>query len=331
VKILITGPDGVLGSNLVRELLNREYKISVLILDGTLAPTLDHLPIDRYCGNILNPDDLDLCMRDQDCVIHCAACTKVYPARDELINLVNIEGSRNIAEACLKHGIKRLIYIGTANSFGYGSTLEDLGKEGNPYTSVKYGLDYMDSKRKAMELILKYVHEKNLPAIIVNPTFMIGPYDSKPSSGQMILALYNGKVPGYTNGGKNYIAVKDAVVATANAVTEGRIGECYILGNENLTYREAFKRFAKVIEVNPPKIRLSNVTVKIFGMLNSFLARWLKFKPAITKELAAISCDRHYYSAEKAINELGLPQTPIEVAVKECFEWFRDNNYLIEK
>ncbi|MBW6536392.1 MAG: NAD-dependent epimerase/dehydratase family protein [Mariniphaga sp.] len=331
MKILITGPDGVLGSNLVRELLNREYKISVLILDGTLTPTLDHLPIDRYYGNILNPVDLDLCVRDQDCVIHCAACTRVYPAHDELINLVNIEGSRNIAEACLKHGIKRLIYIGTANSFGYGSTLEDLGKEGNPYTSVKYGLDYMDSKRKAMELILEYVHEKNLPAIIVNPTFMIGPYDSKPSSGQMILALYNGKVPGYTNGGKNYIAVKDAVVATANAVTEGRIGECYILGNENLTYREAFKRFAKVIEVNPPKIRLSNVTVKIFGELNSFLARWLKFKPAITKELAAISCDRHYYSAEKAINELGLPQTPIEVAVKECFEWFRDNNYLIEK
>jgi len=302
--------------------------VSVFILEGTASPTIDHLPIDRYYGNILHPHDLDACIQWKDFVVHCAASTSVYPARDECVNRINIEGTRNIADACLKHRVQRLIYIGTANSFGYGSIPENLGKEGNSYTSAKYGLDYMDSKRKAMELILEYVRDKKLPAVIVNPTFMIGPYDSKPSSGAMILALCKGKLPGYTTGGKNYIAAKDVVVAIANALTHGRIGECYILGHENLTYKEAFERFAKVAGVKPPILKLGDGTVKFYGILNSLFARLLKFQPVLTKEMAAVSCDRHYYSSKKAIDELKLPQTPIEVAVKECLEWYRENNYL---
>lgn len=331
MNILVTGPDGVLGSNLVRELLSRDYNVSVLLLEGTKSPTLDGLNIKRFYGNILNPEDLEKCISGNDVVIHCAASTSVYPARDEFVNKVNIEGSKNVAEACIKHAIKRLVYVGTANSFGYGSTVEEPGKEGNPYVSIKYGLDYMDSKRKAQEVILDYVESKGLPALIVNPTFMIGPYDSKPSSGEMILALYKGKVPGYTNGGKNYVAVKDAAKAIANAVTMGRIGECYILGNENLTYKEAFDRMSAVLGVKPPKRKLGDGIVRFYGGLNSFLAKVFKFKPAVTKELAIISCDRHYYSPEKARKELELPQTPLEEAVKECFDWFKENGYLDKK
>lgn len=328
MKILVTGPDGVLGSNLVRELLSRSYDVSVLLLEGSKSPTLEDLPIQRFYGNIMNPQDLDACIAGKDVVIHCAASTSVFPARDEFVNRVNIEGSKNVADACLKHNIQRLVYVGTANSFGYGSTIEDPGKEGNPYVSIKYGLDYMDSKRKAQEVILDYVKDKQLPAVIVNPTFMIGPYDSKPSSGAMIIALYNGKVPGYTDGGKNYIAVKDAATAIANAITMGEIGECYILGNENLTYKEAFEKMAKVLGVKPPKRKLGRSIVVFYGALNSFLAKTFRLQPAITKELAIISCDRHYYSSKKAQEVLKLPQTPLEVAVKECFDWFKENAYI---
>lgn len=331
MKVLVTGPDGVLGSNLVRELLSRKYDISVLLLEGSKSPTLDGLPIERFYGNILNPADLEKCISGQDVVIHCAAATSVFPARDAFVNKVNIEGSQNIIDACLKNDVKRLVYVGTANSFGYGSTIENPGKEGNPYVSAKYGLDYMDSKRRAQEIVLDAVETKKLPAVIVNPTFMIGPYDSKPSSGEMIIALHQGKVPGYTTGGKNYVAVKDAAFAIANAITMGEIGECYILGNENLTYKEAFEKIATTIGAKPPKIKLSSFVVKAYGGLSSFIANVFKTKPAVTKELATISCDRHYYSPEKARKVLQLPQTPIETAVQECFEWFKENGYLTKK
>jgi len=328
MNILVTGPDGVLGSNLVRELLKRKYTVSVLLLSKTSTPTLDELNIIRYYGNILNPEDLEQCFKNQDIVIHCAAATNVYPARNEFVNTVNIQGTKNIINAALKHSINRLVYVGTANSFGFGETLEQPGTENNPYKSIKYGLDYMDSKRKAQELVLESVKQQKLPAVIVNPTFMIGPYDSKPSSGEMILALHKGRVPGYTNGGKNYVAVKDAAIAIANATTMGRVGECYILGNENLTYREAFEKIANAIGTKPPRVKLTKTMVITYGVLNSFFAKIFRFKPSVTKELAIISCDKHYYSAEKARNELQLPQTPIEVAVKECYEWFLTNGYI---
>ena len=331
MKVIVTGPDGVLGSNLVRELIARDYQVSVLILEGTTSKTLDGLDINRFYGNILDKDSLNAAFTGQDIAIHCAASTSMYPARDAFVNRVNIEGTENVIQAVKDNKIKRLVYVGTANSFGNGSSLDDLGDETNEYTAYKYGLDYMDSKKKAQDVLLDAVKNDGLPAIVVNPTFMIGPYDSKPSSGTLVLAIYNGKVPGYTRGGKNYIAVKDAAVAIANGITMGRIGECYILGNENLSYRDAFDKIAQSIGGKAPKIVMANSVMRTYGSINSFFAKTFRYKPAVTKELAAISCDSFYYSANKARKELQLPSTPMEEAFKECLEWYKDNGYLNKK
>ena len=331
MKILVTGPDGVLGSNLVRELLNRNHTVSVFLLEGTKSPTLEGLPITSYYGNILKTESLDAPFEGAEIVIHCAAATDVYPARNKFVNTVNIDGSRNIVQACLKHSIKRLIYVGTANSFSFGTSKDKLGVEDTPYASLRYGMDYMDSKRYAQDVVMEAVKNDGLPAVIVNPTFMIGPYDSKPSSGKMILALHKGKVPGYTQGGKNYVAVKDVATAIANAIEKGRIGQCYILGNENLTYKEAFDKLANAIGAKPPKMKMANTVVKFYGAFSSLLAKIFGYTPSVTKEMAVISCDHHYYSSEKAQKELDLPQTPIEIAAKECFEWLKENNYLNKK
>lgn len=331
MRVIVTGPDGVLGSNLVRELIERDYQVSVLLLEGTTSKTLDGLDINKFYGNILDKDSLNAAFSGHDVVIHCAASTSIYPARDPFINKVNIEGTENVIQAIKDNNVKRLVYVGTANSFGNGSSLEDLGDETNEYTAHKYGLDYMDSKKKAQDLLLDAVKKDGLPAIVVNPTFMIGPYDSKPSSGTMVLAIYNGKVPGYTRGGKNYIAVKDAAVAIANGITMGRIGECYILGNENLSYKDAFEKIAQSIGGKAPKLGMANSIMIAYGSINSFLAKMFRYKPAVTKELAAISCDNFYYSADKARKELQLPSTPMEVAFKECFQWYKDNGYLNKK
>ncbi|MCG8574316.1 MAG: NAD-dependent epimerase/dehydratase family protein [Flavobacteriales bacterium] len=327
MEILITGADGVLGSNVVRELLNRNYNVTALIESGKDPVTLHSLNIETIEGNILNPTDLDQAIQGKDAVIHCAASTNVWPSRSTITCEVNVEGTRNVVNACLEHNIKRLIYVGTANSFGYGD-LKNPGKEGNPYVSDKYGLDYMDSKFMAQQCVLSAVKSKGLPAVVVNPTFMIGPFDAKPSSGAMIIALAQGKVPGYTQGGKNYINVKDAAVGIVNAITMGRIGECYILGNENLSFKEAFRKIANVVGCKAPTRKISPLFVKAYGKLNSTLAKVFGFYPSVTYEMSRISCDGHYYSAQKAIKELKLPQTPLEKGIKDCFEWFKANGYL---
>jgi dihydroflavonol-4-reductase len=331
MKILVTGPDGVLGSNLVRELLKRNHEVSVLIEQGKESITLKGLPIRFHTGNILQPNDIDKAFEGMDAVYHCAASTSVFPARNTLVNQVNIDGTKHVINACLKHSIKRLIYVGTANSFSFSDNKNNPGIENTPYLSKRYGLDYMDSKFEAQNLVLAACKEKQLPAIIVNPTFMIGPYDSRPSSGAMILAVHKRKIPGYTKGGKNYIAVKDVAFAMANALEMGRIGECYILGNYNLTYKEAFDLIADSIGSKAPRLALPNAMIKLYGNLTSRFAKWFRFQPQLTRELAIISCDKHYYSSEKAQRELQLPQTPLEIAVKDCFDWFKENGYLDKK
>jgi len=330
MRILVTGADGLLGSNLVRELIHRGHHVIAFLEAGRLSKTLDDLPIERVEGNLLVIEQITAASFGCDALIHCAANTNVWPTRSFMVNRVNIDGTKNVVSAVYKNGIRKLIYVGTANSFGFGSK-EKPGIEGNSYKSAMYQLDYMDSKYKAQEFVLNEVKENGLPAIIVNPTFMFGPYDSTPSSGAMIAAVYRGKVPGYTSGGRNYICVKDAAVGICNALTKGRIGECYILGNQNLSYREAFEKIAITIATKPPSLPIPPIFAKLYGLMGSFVGRTLKRRPAISYPLARIACDEHYYSAAKAIQELELPQTPIESGIKECFDWLNENGYLNAK
>ena len=326
MKILVTGADGLLGNNLVRELLSRNHQVAVLLLPNSPTHSLDELDIERFYGNILNPEDIEKAMAGCDAVIHAAANTNIWPSRSEIIRKVNIDGTINIIDACLKANIKRLVYVGTANSFGFGSK-KIPGNEQLPYQSAKYGVDYMDSKLEAQRLVLKAVKEQGLPAITVNPTFMLGPYDTKPSAGALILAIYDEKVPGFAPGGRNYVYVKDAAVAMANGLTKGKIGESYIIGNVNLSYQEMFTLVAKLINVKPPKIKIPAPFIKIYGMLGSAYGNLFKTQPTVSYPMALISCDEHYFDPQKARNELDLPQTNIETAILESFNWLKENGY----
>lgn len=320
--MLVTGADGLLGSNLVRELLERKCEVRAFLLPNSPSQTLDGLAIEKVEGNILSPADLKKAFQGCDAVIHAAANTNIWPDRSEMVRRVNEEGTRNIVEAALQAKVKRMVYVGTANTFGFGSKSQP-GNETQAYKSAKYGLDYMDSKRKAQQIVLEACQNKGLPAIVVNPTFMLGPYDSKPSAGAMIVAIYQGKVPGYTSGGRNYIYVKDAAVAMCNALKMGRIGECYILGHHNMNYKEAFGKIASVVGVKAPGLPIPSFASLLYGAIGSFGAKVTGKAPTVSLAMARISTDEHYFDARKAQEELLLPQTPIEQAIRESFDWMR--------
>ena len=324
MRVLVTGADGLLGSNLVRALLERNHQVKAFLLPNSPSKTLEGLPIEKHIGNLLEPATVEAAMSDCDAVIHAAANTNIWPNRSEIVRRVNIDGTRHVVEAALKAGIQRMVYVGTANTFGFGSKASP-GNETRPYHSAKYGLDYMDSKKAAQELILKAVQEKGLPALVVNPTFMLGPYDSKPSAGAMIVAIYQQKVPGYTSGGRNYIYVNDVAIAICNALTMGQVGECYIAGHQNMNYQEAFTTIANTIGVKPPSIPIPAFASKLYGAIGSLFGQLTGKAPTVSLPMARISTDEHYFSAQKAIKELHLPQTPIEQAIRESFDWMKAN------
>jgi dihydroflavonol-4-reductase len=240
---------------------------------------------------------------------------------------INVEGTKNAMKAAEEAGIKRMVHIGTASSFAHG-TMEKPGIETNKYDGWKYGMDYMDSKYLAQKILLERYSKNSFPVVIINPTYMIGPFDSGPSSGKMLIELMNGNLPGYSPGGKNFVCSVDVATASVKALKLGHPGECYIVGNENLYYKDFFK---KVCVVRNKKFKLRRIPVFMIltaGIINSLRARLLSTPPALSYTMARFSCITQFYKSGKAERELKIRFTPIEEGINSCIEWFVSNGYL---
>lgn len=323
MKILVTGATGLLGSNLVRLLLSKHYEVSVFLQIGSFTGSVEGLPIKRFYGDILNAESLENAVEQNDIVIHAAAITELWPARSKFIRDVNIVGTKNVINAVLKYKLKRMIYIGSASSFNSASLPDDA-----EFPGAKFGLDYIDSKYEALNLVLNAVRVNKLPALAILPTFMIGPFDYKPSSGKLILALAQKKIKYYTDGGKNFIHVRDVATAIVNSIEMGRIGKYYIAGNENLTYDRFFKKVSKIVKANPPDKKISAKLMLVIGFLGSFIGRLFNINPVISYPIAKISCEYQYISSEETVRELMMPQTNIDIAIRESYEWIKKQNNL---
>jgi len=328
--VLVTGGDGFLGTNIVLKLLEQSYSVRIYTEPGRDLKTLEGLAVEAVFGDIRKTESVTAAANGCDFIIHTAASTSIWPPRSDLLYGINVEGTRCVVEAALSASVKRLVHVGSANTFGYG-TKHLPGDESRPYMCGRYGLGYMDTKYEAHRIILESVKRRGLPAVIAAPTFMLGPYDTKPGSGRMILAVANNSVPGYTAGGRCYISVKDAATGIVNALGRGRVGESYILGNENLTYRECFELIAGVVGAKPPRLRIPGIASRAAGFFGSVYGSLTGREPKLSLPMARISTDYHFYTAAKAVNELALPQTPVERAISEAYSWFVDNGFLEKK
>jgi dihydroflavonol-4-reductase len=332
--VLVTGANGFLGRHLVAELLRRGYPVRALVRPGSPAspalPPLGSLPIE-VCEldltQVVRKGELAATIGGCGAIIHAAALAQVNPARSRAVRAANLTGTEQALYLAHLGGVGRFVYVGTANVFGFGPKKQP-GDETHPYVGRRYGLDYMDSKRAATDHVLRAVAREQLPAVLVHPTFMLGPGDVRPTSGALLLELHRGRLPGYPLGGKNYVHVQDVAVATVNALTQGRVGESYILGNENLSYREAFRLISSVLGVAPPRWPVPPPLANFYGTICDLQTLFTGRPAQVNSAMTAVANDGHYFTAQKARHELSLPQTPITQAVAEAFAWFKTHGYV---
>lgn len=327
MKILITGADGMLGSSICREALIQGYSVRAFILPNRNMNTLNGLPIELFYGNLLDKISLEKAVEGCDVIINAAASTQIWPRRNALINEINFEAVLNLVLLAKKYKIHRFIQIGTANSFGHG-TKNNPGNEQTDFMGNFYKMDYVDSKYKAQVWLLNEAKESKFPAIVINPTFMVGPYDSGPSSGKILLSLIQNQLPGYTSGMKNFVYSKDVAVATVNAIKLGELGNCYIAGNINLSFKEFFIEACKVQGKPFKLIKIPSFLIISIGLFSSVISRVTKRPPKLGFHMAKQSIMVQCYSASKAQNKLNMPSTPIREAIKSCIDWWKENEYL---
>ncbi len=322
MKVLVTGATGLLGANVVRELLRREEEVRVLIRPASDNRALDGLPVERVTGDILDLTSLESAVEGCDAVIHAAANTGQWPTHYRFYEAVNVTGTQNLINVCRRHDIPRVVYVSTVNTIGSG-TREHPATELSEFNAFRYNSGYMISKYVAQQWVLGEVEKYRLPVVVVNPAFMIGPYDYKPSSGTMIMMGLGKKVIVYPPGGKSYIHVRDAAVAVCNALTMGIPGECYILATEHLTYREFFAMLDRAAGQKSVKIPIPCPVLWVAGLGGSVWAA-ISGQPApLNLVNARVLCLNSYYSGEKAREILQMPHTPVEQAIAEAIRWFR--------
>jgi len=326
-KVFITGANGMLGSHVCRELIKRGYAIKAMCLPFLQVKTLDNLLIEIVYGSVLDKSFILENMRGCDYVIHIAAITDVWPRRSNLLKKVNIQGTINVMEVAITLNVKKMVHVGSASSFQYGS-IKKPGNETNQYNGWKNGMDYLDSKYIAQKILLEQYAKSGFPVIIINPTFMIGAFDTGPTSGQLIVNYFKGKLLGYSCGGKNFVCAADVACAVVNALKKGEVGQCYIAGNLNLTYKEFLKRSANVMNKTFSLKKMPTIIILSVGYTCSLIARVTKKKPKISFGIAKFSTIEQYYTSEKSVRELDMPQTPIEIGIKDAMTWFNENSYL---
>tara|TARA_B100000609_G_C17210907_1_gene433743 strand:+ start:863 stop:1852 length:990 start_codon:yes stop_codon:yes gene_type:complete len=231
---LITGSSGHVGSNFIRELSKQDYKIRCIDFDG------DHRAYEGYDvevikGDITNKESLQPVFKNVDIVFHTAALINLDRRYEKQIRQVNVEGTRNVCEAAVKAGVKKLIHFSSVDAF-YRFPIEEPLLESRSLIDDPNAVPYDLSKADGQKIVLEFC-EKGLDASIIHPTSIVGPNDFKPGLPmQEMVNLANGKRKLLPNWGYNFVDVRDLCITAISAVKLGRTGQNYIVGGEYHLY-----------------------------------------------------------------------------------------------
>ncbi len=326
--IFVTGGTGLVGANIVRKLVQRGEKVKVLCRKtSNKLPFQDLKNVQITDGDVTAYESVHEGMKDCKSVYHVAGVVDMSRFNRKLVFDVNVGGTENVCRAALAHGVKRLVHTSSTSATGTG-TKENPATETSVFDFGHLNSPYHDSKKKAEDVVLKYV-KSGLDAVIANPSTMFGEWDIKPSSGKIVMYAARFGMPAYPTGSNNFIDVEDAAEGHLLAMEKGKTGERYILGNENLFYKEFGEKLCRAVGKPAARIPLLYPVAMTLGRAGDVLGRFFpRAFEDFNSNTLKLSFQHHCVSPEKARKELGLPQNPVEHALEKAYRWFKKYNYL---
>ena len=327
MKVLVTGATGFIGAAVTRVLLGAGMNVRVLIRPTSNLSNLEGLNVESVVGDLQDLDSLRVAVKGCQHLYHVAAHYALWDQDASVFYRVNVEGTRNLLQLATDLGVERIVYTSTIGAIGLPEN-GGFGTEDTPLASSQLAGDYKRSKFFAEQEVIKLA-KAGIPVIIVNPTAPVGERDVKPTpTGQIIVDFMLGRMWAYIETGMNLIDVEDVAIGHLRAMERGRIGERYILGNQNLTFHSICEMLSHITGVMAPRIKLPWRAVLPLAYCNKWIADHLTHRtPRIPLEGVRMAKYTMHYDCSKALNELDLPQSPVEVSLDKAVKWFRHHGY----
>lgn len=323
----LTGGTGFVGANLARLLVEMGVKVRALARPGSDRRGLQGLPVEIHDGDLLDPASLEAGCRGARWVFHVAADYRIWVPDPAAMLRANVDGTVNVLKAAGAAGAERIVHCSSVAAVKLskdGTPVDEGSRYEGPGSIIGV---YKRSKWLSEQAALGLAAE-GLPVVVVNPAAPIGPWDVKPTpTGKIILDFLLRRLPSYVDTGLNVVHVRDVAMGHWLAAQKGRVGERYILGGENLTLKAMLDVLAEETGLSAPRFKTPYALAYAVGALDTLRLTLIGGTPVAPLDAVRMARHKMYFSARKAVRELGLPQTPARTALRDAAHWFWDHGY----
>jgi nucleoside-diphosphate-sugar epimerase len=325
MRILLTGGSGLIGSYVLKFLLEAGQQVNVLVRDLSKLQNRNQTNLNVFTGNIIDSKSVDESIKDCDIVIHLAALVRATTENPSEFSSTNVNGALNLLKAAEKNKIKKFIFV--SSLAGHEFLPHPIISESSLTEPMQYFSEYAESKGEAEKLVLEY-SKSGLPYIIIYPTrvFGIGPLTDANGATKAINLYLKNRLPFLIDRGEQYSSwafVEDVARGIILAANSNVFNQRYILGGENKTLVDVYRIADKISGKKHLKIYLKNKTALSLASVLELQAKLIRKKPIITREWLSFVLDSYKISSEKAIAELNYKITPIETALEKTITWLK--------
>ncbi len=326
MKTLVTGANGFLGSWLTKRLLAEGHSVDAMVRKDSDLSELNGAQPNYVFGDVTDFQSLKSCFKGNDIIFHLAGVVAYKKSMRPLMDKVNVGGTQNVVNACAELQIPQLIHLSSVVTIGSTPKPEVLNEQ-SPYTIGNLNLGYFETKRIAEEIVLQAASKNKIQAICVNPSTIYGFGDAKKESRKNQVKVAQKKMPFYTSGGVNVVAVEDVIEGILLALKHGKNGERYILSSENMTIKELFNKISYFAQVKSPQIKMPDWALHGLGNLGDVLTKY-NISIGLSQENAYTATRFHWFDCAKAKADLGFKPTPADAAIEKSVRWMKENKYI---
>jgi len=327
-KILVTGATGFVGSAVARAALAQGDQVRVLARAQSSRANLDGLAVEVAVGDLREPASLRAALAGIDALYHVAADYRLWARDPQEMVRSNVAGTEALMNAAMEAGVSRVVYtssVATLKLNVAGAPVDET----QPLAEADGIGAYKRSKIAAERLVERMVAERGLPAVIVNPSTPIGPRDVKPTpTGRMIVEAARGRMPAYVDTGLNFVHVDDVAQGHLAAMRQGRVGERYVLGGQNVSLGDFLVEIARLRGRRPPLGKLPRELLYPFAFAAEQVARVTGKEPFATLDGLRLAKYKMYFTSAKAEAQLGYRARPYGEALKDALTWFEKSGML---